>query len=73
MDRTLASLDATLEGHAEGVRNAAAAGSQPGLPELEPFVRETATSWPEPAPAPLAHDAEELDRTIFAALVSPYV
>lgn len=54
MDRTNASLDATLEG-------------------LEPFVAETATEWPEPEPAPLVHDEEELDRTIFAALVSPYV
>ncbi|MEA2430035.1 MAG: hypothetical protein QOI19_508 [Thermoleophilaceae bacterium] len=76
MDRTLTTFDAqfdTLDAHVEGVGNAEAAGSPAGMPGLAPFVRETATTWPEPPPAPLAHDAEELDRVIFAALVSPYV
>jgi hypothetical protein len=73
MDRTLTTLDAqfdTLDAHVEGIGNAEAAGSPAGMPEL---VRETATLWPEPPPAPLAHDEEELDGVIFAALVSPYV
>lgn len=76
MDRMLATLDAqfdTLDAHVEGVGNAEAAGSPAGMPELAPFVRETATAWPEPPPVPLAHDEEEMDRVIFAALVSPYV
>jgi hypothetical protein len=76
MDRTLATVDAqfdTLDAHVEGIGNAEAAGQPAGMPELVPFVRETATTWPEPPPAPLARDAEELDRVIFAALVSPYV
>jgi hypothetical protein len=76
MDRTTATLDAqfdTLDAHVEGIGNAEAAGSPAGMPELAPLVRETAIAWPEPPPAPLAHDAEELDRVIFAALVSPYV
>jgi hypothetical protein len=72
MDRTLATLDAqfeTLDEHVAGVDNAKEAGS----PELASFVRETATTWPEPPPAPLPHDEEDMDRVIFAALVSPYV
>jgi hypothetical protein len=72
MDRTLATLDAqfdTLDAHVEGVGNAEQAGS----PELARLVRETATTWPEPPTAPLAHDEEDMDRVIFAALVSPYV
>jgi hypothetical protein len=76
MDRTLATLDAqfdTLDAHVEGIGNAEAAGRPAGMPELVPFVRETATTWPEPPPIPLLHDEEELDGVIFAALVSPYV
>src|SRR3954451_20982937 len=76
MDRTLATLDAqfdTLDAHVEGIGNAEAAGHPAGMPDLVPFVRETATSWPEPPPIPLLHDEEELDGVIFAALVSPYV
>ena len=76
MDRTLATLDAqfdTLDAHVEGIGNAEAAGRPAGMPELAPFVRETATSWPEPPPIPLLRDEEELDGVIFAALVSPYV
>jgi hypothetical protein len=72
MDRTLATLDAqfeTLDAHVEGVGNAEAAS-----PELAPFVRETATEWPEAAlSAPLPQSEEDMDRVIFAALVSPYV
>ena len=72
MDRTLATLDAqfdTLDAHVEGVGNAEAA-----TPELATFVRETATDWPEAAAAPpLPENAEDMDRVIFAALVSPYV
>ncbi|MEA2441691.1 MAG: hypothetical protein QOH76_3115 [Thermoleophilaceae bacterium] len=72
MDRTLATLDAqfdTLDAHVEGVGNAEAA-----TPELATFVRETATEWPESAAAPpLPENAEDMDRVIFAALVSPYV
>jgi hypothetical protein len=73
MDRTTVTLDAqfdTLDAHVEGVGNAEAVGSPAGLPEL---VRETATTWPEPAPVPLPQDEEEMDSVIFAALVSPYV
>ena len=76
MDRTIATLDAqfdTLDAHVEGIGNAEAAGSPAGMPALAPLVRETAITSPEPPPAPLAHDAEDLDRVIFAALVSPYV
>jgi hypothetical protein len=76
MDRTLATIDAqfeTLDAHVEGVGNAEAAGSPAGLPELAPFVRETATTWLDPLPVPLPHDEDEMDRVIFAALVSPYV
>jgi hypothetical protein len=76
MDRMLATLDAsfeTLDAHVEGVGNAEAAGSPAGLPELASFVRETATTSPELLAAPLPHDEEEMDRVIFAALVSPYV
>jgi hypothetical protein len=76
MDRTLATLDAqfdTLDAHVEGIGNAEAAGHPAGMPDLVPFVRETATSWPEPPPIPLLHDEEELDGVIFAALVSQYV
>ena len=72
MDRTLATLDAqfeTLDAHMEGVGNAEAA-----VPEFAPFVRETATVWPEAAvAAPLPETEEDMDRVIFAALVSPYV
>jgi hypothetical protein len=72
MDRTLATLDAqfeTLDAHAEGVGNAEAT-----VPELAPFVRETATVWPADAPAaPLPENEDDMDRVIFAALVSPYV
>jgi hypothetical protein len=73
MDRTTVTLDAqfdTLDAHVEGVGNAQVAGSPSGMPE---FVRETATTWPEPAPVPLPHDEDDMDRVIFAALVSPYV
>jgi hypothetical protein len=73
VDRTTVTLDAqfdTLDAHIEGVGNAEAVGKPAGLPEL---VRETATTWPEPPPVPLPHDEEEMDRVIFAALVSPYV
>ena len=76
MDRTLATLDAqfdTLEAHVEGIGNAENAGRPAGMPELVPFVRETATTSPEPPPVPLLHDEEEMDGVIFAALVSPYV
>jgi hypothetical protein len=76
MDRTLATLDAqfdTLDAHVEGVGNADSAARPAGMPELGSFVRETATSWPEPPPIPLLHDEEEMDGVIFAALVSPYV
>jgi hypothetical protein len=77
MDRTLATLDAqfdTLDAHVEGIGNAEAAGAPAGMPELAPFVRETATSWPDGATAPpVPHNEEEMDRVIFAALVSPYV
>jgi hypothetical protein len=76
MDRTLATLDAqfdTLDAHAEGIGNVEVAGRPAGMPELVPFVRETATTWPEPPPVPLLHDEEEMDGVIFAALVSPYV
>jgi hypothetical protein len=73
MDRTLATIDAqfeTLDAHVEGVGNAEGAAS----PELAWFVRETATAWPEAATtAPLAESEEDMDRVIFAALVSPYV
>jgi hypothetical protein len=72
MDRTLATLDAqfdTLDAHVEGIGNAEAA-----VPELAPFVRETATVWPEAVAAtPLPENEEDMDRVIFAALVSPYV
>jgi hypothetical protein len=72
MDRTLATLDAqfeTLDAHVEGVGNAEAA-----VPELAPFVRETATAWPtEATTAPLPENEDDMDRVIFAALVSPYV
>jgi hypothetical protein len=72
MDRTLATLDAqfeTLDAHVEGVGNAEAT-----VPELAPFVRETATAWPEAAVgAPLPESEDDMDRVIFAALVSPYV
>src|SRR3954469_14924878 len=76
MDRTLATLDAqfdTLDAHVEGIGNAENAGRPAGMPELVPFVRETATTWPEPPPVPLLHDEEDMDGVIFAALVSPYV
>jgi hypothetical protein len=72
MDRTLATLDAsfdTLDAHVEGVGNAEAV-----VPELAPFVRETATVWPEAvSPTPLPENEEDMDHVIFAALVSPYV
>jgi hypothetical protein len=72
MDRTLATLDAqfeTLDAHVEGVDNA-----EEAVPELAPFVRATATAWPSDATtAPLAENEDDLDRVIFAALVSPYV
>jgi hypothetical protein len=71
MDRTMATLDAqfdTLDAYVEGVGNAEAA-----VPELAPFVRETATVWPEAASSPLPENEEDMDRVIFAALVSPYV
>jgi hypothetical protein len=72
MDRTLATLDAqfeTLDAHVEGVGNAEAT-----VPELAPFVRETATVWPSDATAaPLPENEDDMDRVIFAALVSPYV
>ena len=72
MDRTLATLDAqfeTLDAHMEGVGNAEAS-----VPQLAPFVRETATAWPEAAvSAPLPESEEDMDRVIFAALVSPFV
>jgi hypothetical protein len=72
MDRTLATLDAqfeTLDAHVEGVGNAEEAS-----PEMAPFVRETATVWPSDATtAPLAENGDDMDRVIFAALVSPYV
>jgi hypothetical protein len=72
MDRTLTTLDAqfeTLDAHVEGVGNAEAA-----TPELAHFVRETATEWPEDAATPpLPESPEDMDRVIFAALVSPYV
>jgi hypothetical protein len=72
MDRTLATIDAqfeTLDAHIEGVGNAEAA-----VPELAPFVRETATMWPTDATtAPLPENEDDMDRVIFAALVSPYV
>jgi hypothetical protein len=73
MDRTTVTLDAqfdTLDAHIEGVGNADAVGTPAGLPEL---VRETATILPEPSPVPLPKDEEDMDRVIFAALVSPYV
>jgi hypothetical protein len=73
MDRTTVTLDAqfdTLDAHVEGVGNAEAVGAPAGLSQ---FVRETATVWPEPPPAPLPRDEDEMDRVIFAALVSPYV
>jgi hypothetical protein len=73
MDRTTVTLDAqfdTLDAHVEGVGNAEAVGAPAGLQEL---VRETATTWPEPPPVPLPHNEEDMDRVIFAALVSPYV
>lgn len=75
MDPTTATLDAqfeTLDAHVEGVGNAEAAAKPAGMPELESFVRETATSWPEPPPVPLVSDEDEIDGVIFAALVSPY-
>jgi hypothetical protein len=74
MDPTIATLDAqfdTLDAHVEGIGNAEEAGEPAGMPELAPFVRETATTWPEPPPVPLVHDEEGMDRVIFAALVSP--
>jgi hypothetical protein len=73
MDRTTVTLDAqfdTLDAHVEGVGNAESVGAPAGLQEL---VRETATTWPEPPPVPLPHNEEDMDRVIFAALVSPYV
>lgn len=74
MDRTLVPLDAqfeTLDAHVEGVTNAEAAGAVEGLPTL---VRETSTEWlPEQPPTPLPQDEDDMDRVIFAALVSPYV
>jgi hypothetical protein len=73
MDRTTVTLDAqfdTLDAHVEGVGNAEAVVAPAGLTEL---VRETATTWPEPSPVPLPHNEEDMDRVIFAALVSPYV
>jgi hypothetical protein len=77
MDRTLATLDAqfdTLDAHMEGIGNAEQAGESAGMPELAPFVRETAVDWPSALVAPpLPHDEEEMDRVIFAALVSPFV
>jgi hypothetical protein len=72
MDRTLTTLDAqfdTLDAHVEGIGNA-----EEAVPEMAPFVRETATDWPEAAlSAPLPENEEDMDRVIFAALVSPYV
>jgi hypothetical protein len=72
MDRTLAPLDAqfdTLDAHVEGIGNAEAA-----VPELAPFVRETATTWPEVVSTPpLPENEDDMDHVIFAALVSPYV
>ena len=71
MDRTLATLDAqfeTLDAHVEGVGNAESA-----MPELAPFVRETATVWPDAVGTPLPQNEDDMDRVIFAALVSPYV
>ncbi len=77
MDQTTTALDAqfdTLDAHVEGVGNAEAFGASAGMPALAPFVRETATDWPDDLPAaPLPHDEEDMDRVIFAALVSPYV
>jgi hypothetical protein len=77
MDHTLAALDAqfeTLDAHAEGVTNAEAAAAPAGLPDLAPHVRETAIDWPESLPAaPLPQDEDDMDRVIFAALVSPFV
>src|SRR3954454_5579502 len=72
MDRTLATLDAqfeTLDAHVEGVGNAEAA-----VPELAPFVRETATAWPSDATAaPLPENEDDTDRVILGALVRPSV
>ena len=71
MDRTLTTLDAqfeTLDAYVEGIGNAEAA-----VPELAPLVRETATVWPEAVSTPLPENEDDMDRVIFAALVSPYV
>src|SRR3954454_22286782 len=76
MDRTLATLDAqfdTLDAHVEGIGNAEDAGRPAGMPELETFVRERATTWPEAPPVPLLQDEETIDGVISAALVSTYV
>ena len=77
MDHTTAAFDAqfeTLDAHAEGVGNAEAYAPSAGMPQLGPFVRETATDWPESLPAaPLPQSDEDMDRVIFAALVSPFV
>ena len=77
MDHMTTALDAqfeTLDAHVDGVANAEEYGSSAGMPGLAPFVRETATDWPDNVPsAPLPQDAEDMDRVIFAALVSPFV
>jgi hypothetical protein len=48
--------------------------AEAAVPELAPFVRETATMWPTDATtAPVPENEDDMDRVIFAALVSPYV
>jgi hypothetical protein len=63
MDPELAALDAQLE-----------TDRPADLPDLAQHVRETATDWPETLPsAPMPQDEDDMDRMIFAALVSPFV